>query len=237
MNLVTEDDFRDLQNDRDKYTLIRYRDGSRSIIPRRFFLKNWQDEEANFGTLHIGRAVNIGIGSTVKVDSENQGLRIGRFVAAGERVRFVLNAQHSINSIAMFNMACLGPGFRDAPIGQYGDTVLGNDLWIGDEAMFLGGCHIADGCVIGARALVPANFKTEPYGIYVGSPARLVRFRFPEKVRELLLALAWWEQPLAWIKAHMDGFGIDLTADEARSCELLREMRATLPANPEAAIA
>jgi len=64
-----------------------------------------------------------------------------------------------------------------------------------------------------------------------------VRFRFPAKVHELLLELAWWEQPLAWIEVHIDAFGVDLTTDDARACELLREMRATLPARPQADLA
>jgi virginiamycin A acetyltransferase len=79
--------------------------------------------------------------------------------------------------------------------------------------------------VIGARTVVPPNFRTEPYGIYVGSPARLVRFRFPEKVRESLLELAWWEMPLSWIRDNNTAFLANLTEDEGLSLELLTELK------------
>ncbi len=89
----------------------------------------------------------------------------------------------------------------------------------------LGGATIESGCVIGAASLIPANTRTEPYGIYVGSPARLVRFRFPERVREALLDLAWWDMPLTWIKDNNDAFLVDLTADEGKSLEVLAELK------------
>ncbi len=85
-----------------------------------------------------------------------------------------------------------------------------NDVWIGDEAMFLGGSVVENGCVIGARSLVPPNFKSEPYGVYVGSPARLVKFRFSEKIRELLLQVEWWNMPLNWLRVENDKFLLNL---------------------------
>jgi hypothetical protein len=108
---------------------------------------------------------------------------------------------------------------------QYADTVIHNDVWIGDEALFLGGSVVESGCVIGARSVIPPNFRSEPYGIYVGSPARLVRFRFSERVRERLLDLAWWDMPLQWIKRNNDAFLVDLTADEGRALEVLGELQ------------
>jgi len=116
-----------------------------------------------------------------------------------------------------------GTGIINPPMPQYADTVIHNDVWIGDEALFLGGSVVASGCVIGARTVVPPNFRSEPYGVYAGSPARLLRFRFPEKVREKLLELAWWDMPLDWIKANNDAFLVDLTVDEGRALETLSE--------------
>ena len=111
------------------------------------------------------------------------------------------------------------------PPPQYADTVLKNDIWIGDEAMFLGGSTIENGCVIGARTLVPPNFKSEAYGIYVGSPARLVRFRFSEKIREALLALEWWEMPIEWIKQNNDAFLVNLAKVEgSQALEVLAQL-------------
>jgi len=109
----------------------------------------------------------------------------------------------------MFSACGAAPGNPSPP--QYGDSIFKNDVWIGDEAMMLGGGVIENGCVIGARALLPPNFKSEPYGIYAGAPAKLVRFRFCEKVIEALLAISWWDMPLSWIRANNDYFLIDLT--------------------------
>jgi acetyltransferase-like isoleucine patch superfamily enzyme len=230
MNLITEDDFLSIENHRDKHSIIHFADGSRSAIPRRFFIANGEEEEANVGTLHLGRASMIGMGSAVKVDHDPQTLRIGRFNGIGERVRFTLNAQHPMRAMSTYSFIILGPGFRQGHVEQHPDMVFENDIWVGDEAMFLGGCQIANGSVIGARSLVTGGFKTEAYGIYAGTPARLIRFRVPEKLRELLLELAWWDQPLWWIKAHADLFARDILTDVGRSCEMLTELKSLLPA-------
>jgi hypothetical protein len=122
----------------------------------------------------------------------------------------------------MFSTA--GMGLRNAAPPQYADSIIRNDVWIGDEMMMLGGGIIDNGCIIGARSLLPPNFRSEPYGIYAGNPARLIRFRFSENVRRALLDLAWWEMPITWIRDHNDAFLMDLTADEGRSLEALAEL-------------
>jgi hypothetical protein len=208
-------------------SIIRFGDGAHSVIPRRFFIANWMGEEANFGTLHLGRVINIGVGPTVKVDSNNQGQRLGRFIAGGERIRFILNAQHSMTSSSTFNFACLGPGFRDGHVGQYGDMVIDNDSGSTTRRCSLAAAT-SPVAASSARALVTPEFKTEPYGIYLGTPARLARFRFPEKIREKLLDLAWLEQPMAWIKIQMAAFTVDITKDEGYACEVMDELKASL---------
>jgi len=107
---------------------------------------------------------------------------------------------------------------------QYSDSMVKNDVWIGDEMMMLGGGMIENGCVIGARSLLPPNFRSEPYGIYAGTPAKLIRFRFSEKVREALVNLAWWEMPLSWIRDNNEAFLKDLTLDDVRSLEVLAQL-------------
>jgi acetyltransferase-like isoleucine patch superfamily enzyme len=207
-----------------QFVVIGYRDGAFSTIPNNCF-RTWLDEEAALGTFHIGRCSGLGVGSIVKYDGAAQKLEIGKNVAGGQRLKFVLNGQHEIKGISMTLFSLYGNGLTNCEMPQYGDTIVHNDVWIGDEAMILGGSVIESGCVIGARAVVPPNFRSEPYGIYVGSPARLVRFRFPEKIRERLLELAWWDMPLDWIKANNGAFLEDLTKDEGRALELLAELQ------------
>ncbi|WP_277182693.1 acetyltransferase [Caballeronia sp. BR00000012568055] len=227
MNVTTTDDCTGVMPDHPfakQFIVLGYRDGAFSSIPNNFF-RDWLDEEAKVGTFSIGRGSGIGVGSIAKYDAGQQSLKIGRFVAGGLRLRFLLNGQHDIRTIATTMFSVFGNGMLNAPPPQYGDTVIHDDVWIGDEAMFLGGSNIASGCVIGARTVVPPNFHTEPYGIYVGSPARLVRFRFSEKVRESLLELAWWEMPLSWIRDNNTAFLANLTDDEGLSLELLAELK------------
>ncbi len=227
MNVTTSDDCTGIAANHQfakHFIVFTYRDGAYSTIPNNFF-KNWLDEEATAGTFHIGRGSGLGVGSIAKYDFDQQALRIGKFVAGGLRLRFLLNGQHDIKTISTCMFSVFGDGLLNTPQPQYGDTVVHNDVWIGDETMVLGGSEIGSGCVIGARSVIPPNFRAEPYGIYVGSPARLVRFRFPERVRESLLELAWWDMPLQWIKANNEAFMVDLTEDEGKALEVLAELK------------
>jgi chloramphenicol O-acetyltransferase type B len=72
-----------------------------------------------------------------------------------------------------------------------GDTVVGNDVWIGTEAIIMPGVTIGDGAVIGTRALVTRD--VEPYAIVGGNPARTIRKRFDEADIARLLELRWWD--------------------------------------------
>ena len=83
-----------------------------------------------------------------------------------------------------------------------GDIVIGNDVWIGYEAVIMQGVHIGDGAVIGTRAVVTKD--VEPYSIVGGIPAKTIRSRFDEPVVQALLALKWWDWPEEKVKANLD---------------------------------
>ncbi len=223
MQIFTEDDFSGEVADHPwaaHFTVLGYASGGFSTFPHGFF-RDWLDQEPSEGYCHIGRCSGFGVGSIAKFDTTRQGLAIGRFVAGGLRVRLVLNGQHEMKTISTYMFSITGMGMLNAPPPQYGDTVIKNDVWIGDEVMVLGGSVIENGCIIGARSLLPPNFRSEPYGIYAGSPARLIRYRFSEKVRAALLELAWWEMPLAWIKENNVAFLQDMTQDEDAALALI----------------
>ena len=215
MNIQTEENFCGLDKKSPlskNFNILRYEDGSMSTIPHGFF-RDWLDNDlldAGFGDFYIGRCSGVGVGSVVKYDTATQSLKIGRYVEGGLRLKFILNGQHDMESISIAMLSFFADGLKNTPVPQYQDTVIKNDVWIGDEAMFLGGSVVENGCVIGARSLLPPNFKSEPYGVYVGSPARLVRFRFSEKIRELLLQLEWWNMSLNWLRVENDKFLLNL---------------------------
>lgn len=72
-----------------------------------------------------------------------------------------------------------------------GDIVIGNDVWIGRNAVILPGVKIGDGAIIGAYSVVAKNVS--PYAIFVGNPARFVKYRFEDQeLIDLLLQYQWW---------------------------------------------
>lgn len=229
MQITTEDDFNGVQEDHPwagQFTVLGYASGGTSLIPHQFF-RDWRDQEAQQGHFYIGRCSGLGVGSLAKYDAGHQGLAIGRFVAGGLRLRFLLNGQHETRTISTYMFSIAGMGLQNAPPPQYADSIIKNDVWIGDEVMMLGGGIIENGCIIGARSLLPPNFRSEPYGVYAGSPAKLLRFRFSEAVRAALLDLAWWDMPLTWIRDNNAMFLQDMTMEEDQALATIASLKAS----------
>src|ERR687890_149200 len=74
-----------------------------------------------------------------------------------------------------------------------GDTVVGNDVWLGYEAIVMAGVTIGDGAIVAAGSVVAGDVP--PYAIVAGNPARVVRSRFAEEDVQRLLRAAWWDWP------------------------------------------
>jgi acetyltransferase-like isoleucine patch superfamily enzyme len=83
---------------------------------------------------------------------------------------------------------------------EFRPTQVGSDVWIGTNAVLRDGVTVGDGAVIGAGSIVTRDL--EPYGVYAGVPARLLRFRFDETVVERLLQIKWWDRDFSWIRRH-----------------------------------
>jgi virginiamycin A acetyltransferase len=80
-----------------------------------------------------------------------------------------------------------------------GDTVIGNDVWIGQNAVILPGVHIGDGTIIGASSVVGSDVA--PYTIVIGNPAKVLRKRFDDELIGLLLKFKWWDKSIEEINA------------------------------------
>lgn len=123
-------------------------------------------------------------------------LVIGSFCSIGSGVAFIMagNQGHRTDWVSTFPFFWMPdvPAFAGAQNGYLpaGDTVIGNDVWIGSEAIIMPGVTIGDGAVIGTRSLVTRD--VEPYAIVGGNPARVIRKRFDEAVIGLLLEMEWW---------------------------------------------
>ena len=131
-------------------------------------------------------------------------LIIGKFCQIAAGVEFVMNgANHQMNAVSTFPFYTLEgwemkpPAASDLPFK--GDTVIGNDVWIGQNATILPGVHIGDGAIIGANSVVASDI--EPYSIVVGNPAKLIRYRFDGELTSLLLKFKWWDKPVEEINA------------------------------------
>jgi virginiamycin A acetyltransferase len=131
-------------------------------------------------------------------------LRIGRFGAIATGARFMFpDAMHAMEGPSTYPFGILGGGFLGAlPFAEYPfkpgrDTVVGHDVWIGMEALVMPGVRIGHGAVVGARAVVASDVPD--YAVVAGNPARLVRRRYTEEEAARLVALSWWDWPVARI--------------------------------------
>lgn len=129
-------------------------------------------------------------------------LIIGKFCQIASGVEFVMNgANHQMNAVSTFPFYTLEgwdmepPAPSDLPFK--GDTVIGNDVWIGQNAVILPGVHIGDGAIIGANSIVGST--VEPYTIVAGNPARVLRKRFDAELTDLLLRFRWWDKSIGEI--------------------------------------
>lgn len=117
---------------------------------------------------------------------------------------------HSINNIStspIFTAKKNAVGIswsRENKYEEYKVIEMGNDVWIGQRVMIMGGVHIGNGAVIGAGAIVTKDIP--PYAIAVGVPARVIRYRFPQEQIDALLAHPWWDLPEEKLRERIELF-------------------------------
>ncbi|MBI5485700.1 MAG: Vat family streptogramin A O-acetyltransferase [Deltaproteobacteria bacterium] len=134
-------------------------------------------------------------------------LILGKFCAIAAGVRFVMNgANHKLSGASTYPFSIFGNGWESVvptadELPYKGDTVVGNDVWIGFEALIMPGVKIGDGAIVAARSVVAADVP--PYTVVAGNPARAVRRRFPVAVVDALLKIAWWDWPVEKITRNL----------------------------------
>ena len=135
-------------------------------------------------------------------------LIIGKFCSIASGTKFLFNcANHTLKSLSTYTFPLF---YEDWDLNKSdvatawdnkGDIVIGNDVWIGYEAIVMAGIHIGDGAIIASRAVVTKDVP--PYTIVGGVPARTIRKRFDEETVRKLEALKWWDWPLEKIRRYL----------------------------------
>lgn len=135
-------------------------------------------------------------------------LIIGKFCSIACGAKFIFNcANHTLKSLSTYTFPLFFEEW-DLPKSEVstawdnkGDIIIGNDVWIGYDAVIMAGVHIGDGAIIGTRAV--ATKDVEPYSIVGGVPAKEIRKRFAPDVVAKLLELKWWNWPSEKIKNNI----------------------------------
>lgn len=144
---------------------------------------NWEIGDHTYGTPSI-------------LEPNMAGLKIGKFCSIASGVMIILG-NHVTNTATTYPFSSLmsfWPGARRNPVEDHstkGDVNIGNDVWVGRNAVIMSGITIGDGAVIAANSVVTKDVK--PYSIVGGNPAKLLRMRHSDDIIEALLQIKWWE--------------------------------------------
>lgn len=123
-------------------------------------------------------------------------LIIGKFCAIARNPTFIMNgANHKIDGFSAYPFYIFGKGWEQAApeeeeLPYKGDTVIGNDVWIGYDVTVMPGVKIGDGSIVAAKSVVVSD--VEPYTVVGGNPAKCLRQRFDDETVRSLLKIAWW---------------------------------------------
>ncbi|NOW05088.1 CatB-related O-acetyltransferase [Clostridium beijerinckii] len=138
----------------------------------------------------------------------NDKLIIGKFCSIACKAKFLMTSgNHTMGSLSTYTFPIfyeewgVDVSFITDAWDNKGDIVIGNDVWIGYDAIIMSGVKIGDGAIIGTRAIVTSDVP--PYTIAGGIPAKIIKKRFGEDIILKLLKIKWWDWPYEKIKANI----------------------------------
>ena len=135
-------------------------------------------------------------------------LIIGRFCALATGIKFMMNgANHKTSGFSTYPFYIFGNGWekvtpQDEELPSKGDTIVGNDVWIGYESIIMPGVTIGDGAIVAAKSVVVNDVP--PYCVVGGNPAKVIKQRFDDETIKSLLDLAWWNWKIDKISANLE---------------------------------
>ncbi|MGB7800995.1 Vat family streptogramin A O-acetyltransferase [Buttiauxella sp.] len=134
-------------------------------------------------------------------------LVIGKFCAIAKGVQFIMNgANHKLSGFSTFPFYIFGNGWEKAmpkpgDLPYKGDTIIGNDVWIGYKALIMPGVKIGNGAIISSQTVVTTDVPA--YTIVGGNPAKVIKSRFSDEIVFELERLAWWDWSVEKITKHL----------------------------------
>ena len=134
-------------------------------------------------------------------------LVIGKFCAIARGVKFIMNgANHKLSGLSTYPFQIFGNGWEKVmpqanDLPYKGDTIVGNDVWIGYDCLIMPGVKIGNGAIISSRSVVVSDVA--PYTVVGGNPAQVIKERFPQGTVAALEDIAWWDWPIETISQHL----------------------------------
>ena len=132
-------------------------------------------------------------------------LIIGKFVQIANGVQIITSsANHQMDGFSTYPFAVFGEPWSSSYEPKWpnkGDTIIGNDVWIGHEALIMPAVSIGDGAIIASRSVVTKDVP--PYSIVAGNPAKVIRHRFDDKTIAGLCEIKWWDWPIEKINQNI----------------------------------
>ncbi len=162
----------------------------------------------------IKTAVEIGDGTGINGPIRILGgakVSIGKYCAIGSGVK-ISSSNHDISK-ANLQAKLAMDNFKQSLDVIKGNVIIGNNVWIGDSAIILPGVSIGHGAVIGAGTIVTKPIP--PFGVAVGNPGKIIKYRFSQNIINQLLKISWWDWPQEKIKMNKEFFHIDLTKNSS----------------------
>lgn len=181
--------------------------------------RNWcvyAEPEVRLLNCEIQGTVFVGFGSYINSGVIRSYAQIGRYSSIGRGVALGMG-HHNLDGFStspFFEAYFPSSSLRLAQAEPKRRIIIGNDCWIGDGVKITSGVTIGDGAIIAAGAVVTKD--VEPYEIVGGVPAKHIRYRFGDKIRQRLLATKWWQIEPAVLKSFADQ-SVEVTLDNIES--------------------
>ena len=162
----------------------------------------------NYGSFVVGRNTII----NGAIQSKNGNVFLGQFIAGGYNIEFIAgNHLLQLPNLQIALQKKIDGGTRKSYIDR-GFIDIGNNVWIGDNAVFLNNITVGDGAVIGSGAVV--THDVPPFAVVAGVPAKIIKYRYTKSVIEQMLDIQWWNWDMKRILSEKKFFSTEIPNNE-----------------------